>query len=262
LIAQFAAQLMGYVLAGAAAPLAGPWALLAMQTIALIIGFLLTLALPDFPPVPSQDEGTSGWQAGFSIVWKSSVMRPVILSSVGTGIFFIGIFMVTLPLIVTNIFGGGQLEISILNFTFWGGTIVSTIIMMARRPVERRGRAMVSALIVGCFALMLVPLAPSFLAVCAIAGAWGLAAGVNMTMARTIVQVEAPPEARGRVLAFYSLGFMGSAPVGATLSGIVTELIGPLTTTFICAASMLVLVSVLIATTPVWRIMRHEDEPQ
>jgi hypothetical protein len=55
---------------------------------------------------------------------------------------------------------------------------------------------------------------------------------------------------------------MGSAPVGATLSGIVTELIGPLATTFICAASMLVLVSVLIATTPVWRIMRHEDEPQ
>ena len=262
LIAQFAAQLMGYVLAGAAAPLAGPWALLAMQTVALLIGFLLTLALPDFPPVPAQDEGASGWQAGFSIVWKSTVMRPVILSSVGTGIFFIGIFMVTLPLIITDIFGGGQLEISILNFTFWGGTIISTVGMMARRPVERRGRAMMGALIVGCFALMLVPLAPSFAAVCAIAGAWGLAAGVNMTMARTIVQVEAPPEARGRVLAFYSLGFMGSAPVGATLSGIVTELIGPLATTFMCAASMLVLVSVLIATTPVWRIMRHEDEPQ
>ena len=68
LIAQFAAQLMGYVLAGAAAPLAGPWALLAMQTVALLIGFLLTLALPDFPPVPAQDEGSSGWQAGFSIV--------------------------------------------------------------------------------------------------------------------------------------------------------------------------------------------------
>ncbi|MGI9438447.1 MAG: MFS transporter [Parvibaculales bacterium] len=261
LIAQFAAQLLGYILAGAAAPIAGPWALLAMQTIALVIGFLVTLALPDFPPVPSQDDERSGWQAGFSIVWKSSVMRPVILSSVGTGIFFIGIFMVTLPLIVTDIFGGGQLEISILNFTFWGGTIVSTVIMMIRRPVERRGRAMVGALIVGCFALMLVPIAPTFGAVCAIAGAWGLAAGVNMTMARTIVQVEAPPDARGRVLAFYSLGFMGSAPVGATLSGIVTEFIGPLATTFLCAVSMLILVTILIAVTPVWGIMRKEDEP-
>ncbi len=260
LIAQFSAQLLGYILAGAAAPLAGPWALLLMQAIALVIGFLVTLALPDFPPVPGHEEENGGWRAGFSIVWHSSVMRPVILSSVGTGIFFIGIFMVTLPLIVTDVFGGGQLEISILNFTFWGGTIVSTVVMMARRPVERRGRAMVGALIVGCFALMLVPLAPNFASVCAIAGAWGLAAGVNMTMARTIVQVEAPAEARGRVLAFYSLGFMGSAPVGATLSGIVTEFVGPLTTTFLCALAMLVLVSTLIATTPVWGIVRHEDE--
>ena len=120
---------------------------------------------------------------------------------------------------------------------------------------------MVGALIVGCFALMLVPIAPTFGAVCAIAGAWGLAAGVNMTMARTIVQVEAPPDARGRVLAFYSLGFMGSAPVGATLSGIVTEFIGPLATTFLCAVSMLILVTTLIAVTPVWGIMRKEDEP-
>jgi len=260
LIAQFSAQLLGYILAGAAAPLAGPWALLLMQAIALVIGFLVTLALPDFPPVPGHEEENGGWRAGFSIVWHSSVMRPVILSSVGTGIFFIGIFMVTLPLIVTDVFGGGQLELSILNFTFWGGTIVSTVVMMARRPVERRGRAMVGALIVGCFALMLVPLAPNFASVCAIAGAWGLAAGVNMTMARTIVQVEAPAEARGRVLAFYSLGFMGSAPVGATLSGIVTEFVGPLTTTFLCALAMLALVSTLIATTPVWGIVRHEDE--
>lgn len=261
LIAQFAAQLLGYILAGAAAPLAGPWALLAMQSIALIIGFLLTLALPDFPPVEGHEEENGGWRAGFSIVWNSPVMRPVILSSVGTGVFFIGIFMVTLPLIVTQIFGGGQLEISMLNLSFWGGTIISTVGMMFRRPVERRGRAMMMALIVGCAALMLVPLAPNFIGVCAIAGIWGLAAGVNMTMARTIVQVEAPAEARGRVLAFYSLGFMGSAPVGATLSGIVTELVGPLMTTFLCAASMLVLVTALIAATPVWQIMRHEHEP-
>jgi hypothetical protein len=41
----------------------------------------------------------------------------------------------------------------------------------------------------------------------------------------------------------------------------VTELVGPLITTFLCAASMLVLVTTLIATTPVWQIMRHEDEP-
>lgn len=267
LMAQFGAQLLGFVLAAIAAPMAGPWALLALQAIALLIGFAFTLALPDFPPIahPPGDEdpdhiADTGWRSGFNIVWGSPIMRPVIISSIGTGIFFIGIFMVTLPLIVTEIFGGGQFEISLLNLCFWGGTITSTVIMMARRPIERRGRAMVSALIIGCIALMSVPLVPNFYAVCAIAGFWGLAGGVNMTMARTIVQVEAPPEARARVLAFYSLGFMGSAPVGSTLTGIATEFIGPLLTTFICAASFLVMIIILIATTPVWSIRRRDDE--
>lgn len=267
LLTQFGAQLLGYILAGLAAPLAGPWALLALQSLALFVGFVFTLALPDFPPIPhSPDEddaahiADSGWRSGFTIVWRSQIMRPVIISSIGTGIFFIGIFMVTLPVIVTQVFNGGQLEISIMNLAFWGGTIASTLTMMLRRPVERRGRAMTAALLVGCTALMCVPLAPNFTALCAIACAWGLAAGVNMTMARTIVQVEAPAEARARVLAVYSLGFMGSAPIGATLTGIATELIGPLTTTFISAGLMAAMILVLIATTPVWSILRREDE--
>lgn len=267
LMAQFGAQLLGFILAAGAAPLAGPWLLLALQALALLVGFLFTLALPDFPPIAhaaSEEDpahiADSGWRSGFNIVWRSPIMRPVIISSIGTGIFFIGIFMVTLPLIVTDIFGGGQFEISVLNLCFWGGTIASTMIMMARRPIERRGRAMVIALIIGCLALMSVPIAPNFIAVCAIAGFWGLVAGVNMTMARTIVQVEAPPEARARVLAFYSLGFMGSAPIGSTLTGIATEFIGPLLTTFACAACFLVMTLILIATTPVWSILRRDDE--
>jgi MFS family permease len=266
LIAQFGAQLLGYILAALAAPIAGPWALLAMQSLALFVGFAFTLALPDFPPIAhdadeeASHNGDKSWRSGFTIVWNSPVMRPVIISSIGTGIFFIGIFMVTLPLIVTEIFGGGQYEISLLNLAFWGGTITSTLVMMGRRPIERRGRAMVLALLIGCITLMSVPFAPNFLSLCAIGGIWGLAGGVNMTMARTIVQIEAPPAARARVMAFYSLGFMGSAPVGATLTGIATEFIGPITTTFICAFSFAVMIAVLIATTPVWSIRRRADE--
>ncbi len=264
MITQFGAQLLGYILAGIAAPIAGPWALLVMQAVAFLIGFIFTLTLPDFPPITATHDDKAdddrGWRTGFNLVWHSSVLRPVVISSMGMGVFFIGIFIVTLPLIVTQIFGGAQLEISILNFAFWGGTIISTVLMMMRRPVERRGRAMMLALLVGCATLMVIPFAPSFPILCAIAGVWGLCGGVNMTMARTIAQVEAPPEARGRVLAFYNLGFMGSAPVGAMLTGFATELFGPRITSFASASLMMLLVLVLIATTPVWSIRRRPDE--
>jgi hypothetical protein len=48
--------------------------------------------------------------------------------------------------------------------------------------------------------------------------------------------------------------------VGATLTGIATEIIGPLAATFVSAFLMMSLILALIALTPVWQIMRREDE--
>ena len=46
LITQFSAQLLGFVLAGAAASVAGPWALLALQSGAILIGLIATSSCP------------------------------------------------------------------------------------------------------------------------------------------------------------------------------------------------------------------------
>ena len=107
LIAQFAAQLMGYVLAGAA--LAGR-AVGAFGHADHRPAYRLFIdPRPARFPARACARGRKRSKRVFNRL-KSTVMRPVILSSVGTGIFFIGIFMVTLPLIVTDIFGGGQLK--------------------------------------------------------------------------------------------------------------------------------------------------------
>ena len=115
LITQFAAQLIGFSLAGLAAPVAGPWALLAMQVAVMAFGLVCALALPSLPPkAPKQklDTPDRGWRTGVDAVIRSPTLYPVILSTISVGIFFIGIFMVALPLIVRNVFGGGQMEIS------------------------------------------------------------------------------------------------------------------------------------------------------
>ena len=86
------------------------------------------LALPDMPPIahkPSEEDpehiADHGWRTGVHIVANSPTLYPVVLSTLSVGMFFIGIFMVALPLIVRNVFDGGQLEISIMSLIFWGG---------------------------------------------------------------------------------------------------------------------------------------------
>jgi MFS family permease len=60
---------------------------------------------------------------------------------------------------------------------------------------------------------------------------------------RTLVQEEAPPDQRGRVLSVYQLGFIGGGPLGAATAGLVAGSVGPLMTLRIFGAGMLLLVA-------------------
>jgi len=52
--------------------------------------------------------------------------------------------------------------------------------------------------------------------------------GFTTTLARTIVQESAAAEFRGRILSVFTLGMMGSAPIGAIVLGLVIEAFGTL----------------------------------
>jgi hypothetical protein len=58
--------------------------------------------------------------------------------------------------------------------------------------------------------------------------AWGLNMGLTTTLSRTIVQESAEPEFRARILSVYSLGLIGSAPIGAIVLGNIIEIFGTL----------------------------------
>ena len=50
--------------------------------------------------------------------------------------------------------------------------------------------------------------------------------GVTMTLARTIVQESAAAEFRARIMSVYSLGLLGSAPIGALILGSLIDSLG------------------------------------
>ena len=57
-------------------------------------------------------------------------------------------------------------------------------------------------------------------------------AGMMITMAstNTIIQTVVSEELRGRVMAFYTMAFLGTAPIGSLLAGVAADRIGPTAT--------------------------------
>ena len=262
MITQFVAQLTGFSLAGIAAPLADPWALPAMNAAVLFLGFFAAFLLPSYPALSDEhgpDPG-SKLSAGLKEIFHSSLLFPVLLMNLAVGIIFVGCFMVSFPLIVRDIFNGGQLEISIISFCFWGGTIATTLMLMFRNPVYQRGKLMVFGVMTGSIALFFAVSAQSFVIMCIACIMWGAFAGFNMTMSRTIVQVSAPPRMRAQILAFYNLGFIGAAPIGAFAMGMLSPIIGPQLAPALASILMLFLTISLCLFTDVLKITRLESE--
>lgn len=249
MIAQFSAQLMGFVLAGIAAPLAGPWTLPAMHSVVLGAGLFAAYLLPNYPPIDRGPEHEPGWIGGVRVVMRSELLRPTMILNLAVGILFVGPFMVSLPLIIRDIHGGGQFEISVMSFFFWSGTIVTTLALMRRKNINRQGPLMCFGVIAGSSALIASTLAPSFVLMCGFCALWGIFGGFNMTMSRTIVQTNAPPAMRAQIMALYNLGFMGTAPLGAFAMGYFSPMIGPQITPALSGSIMIsVTIFMMIAT--------------
>jgi MFS family permease len=192
---------------------------------------------------------------GVRTVLRSPLLRPVAILVSAVGALFVGPMMVVFPLLIRDHYGGDVAELGLLQMCFPIGTIVGSLLLLARGGVRRKGLAQIGALVAGAACLGSVgfglPLWGTLLAVVL----WGLGAAVFMNSGRTVFQEQAPPERRGSVLSVYMLGFLGaSGLVGAPVSGFLAGWIGPLATCFAASASMLVVVALVVATTEIVRV--------
>ena len=251
---QFAAQIAGIVLGGAAGTIGAP-GLLLVQAALLAFGGLAARRLPAAPPATGAG-GQSRRRAmrdGLRAAAGSPILVPVLIANLAVGVFYVGAFLVILPLIVRDVYVGGSAELSLVSLGFWGGTIGSTLVQIRVGALRRPGRAILVALFLGAgvLAAMAWPSPfPVFVGLCLV---WGLGAGVVMTQARTLVQAAAPETHRARILSLFQLGLMGGAPVGALLIGYLAGLTGPRGAVIYPAAGMLLVLAGLLLRSRLWQ---------
>ena len=251
---QFGAQLVGIALGGSAGAIGAP-ALLLLQAAVLAFGGLAARRLPAAPPMAGASDRSrlGAMRDGLRAAAESPILVPVLVANLAVGVLYVGAFLVILPLIVRDAYGGGSGQLSLVSLGFWGGTIGSTLVQIRLGALRRPGRAIVMALFVG--AAVLAAMAwpgpfPAFVALCLV---WGLGAGVVMTQARTLVQAAAPETHRARILSLFQLGLMGGAPVGALLIGYLAAVTGPRGAVVYPATCMLLVLAGLLLRSRLWQ---------
>jgi len=146
-------------------------------------------------------------------------------------------FQVLLPLLAAQTWHGTAATYAALTAAMGVGSVLGALAAGARGRVT--SRTLVAAAAAFGVAELLVALAPTLplqaLALVPMgAASVTFAAGVNSSL-----QLAAAPALRGRVMALYSIVFLGSTPIGAPLVGWLAEVAGPRSGLFAGAAAAL-----------------------
>jgi len=161
---------------------------------------------------------------GLRFVWSRPDLRTplALLAVVGTLALN---FTVVLPLLARDTFHGDASTYGTLFSVLGAGSLAGALFTASRR--EPSVRLMVGAL--GFFGLFMLgaAAAPTLALEIAALIPMGVAALVFQTTTNSLIQLRSEPALRGRVMALYSVVFLGSTPIGAPVVGWVAQHFGP-----------------------------------
>src|SRR5437868_8462088 len=128
-----------------------------------------------------------------------------------------------LPIFADQIFHAGAHGLGILMGFSGGGALLGAITLAFKKRVKGLGTwVTVSAAMFGV-GLMAFSFSRHFWLSCALIVCSGFAMMVQMASSNTLIQAMVPDKLRGRVMAVYSMMFMGMAPFGALFAGILAQ---------------------------------------
>ena len=222
-------QLIGPMLGGVIADARGLVAAFATESALLAIAALLFSRIRTGETQASGGSIRGALHDGLAYVRGHPTLRGLLALSLVPGVFFIGPFAVTVPLLVPDVFHASDKWVGILWACFGGGVVAGSI-ALTLRPFPRRGLALCITNLTGGLILVAYGASGSLGLSAAILVAWGIGASVFMNYVVALLQEHTEPRMIGRVMSMYSLAFFLAMPVGYAQAGAITTWFGPQTT--------------------------------
>ncbi len=200
----------------------------AVSYIAVIAGLLMM----KLPPWKTPARTSSPWEdvkEGFGFVRATSPIRYLLLllglvSLVGMP------YSVLMPIFADRILHGGARGLGLLMGSTGVGALIGALALASRSGLKGMSKLVAVASISFGASLILFSLSRNlYLSALLLLPVGGMMM-TQMAASNTLIQAMVPDRLRGRVMAVYSMMFMGMAPIGAFFGGAIAEKLGaPLT---------------------------------
>jgi MFS family permease len=191
--------------------------------IAVIIGLLMMRV--QSPARASNASPLENMMEGFRFVNRTAPIRALLLllglvSLVGMP------YVVLMPIFADKILHGGARGLGILMGATGVGALLGALTLAFRQGVKGLGRWVAWCSAGFGASLIIFSISHSFWISVILLLPVGYTIMLQMASSNTLIQVMVPDALRGRVMAVYSMMFMGMAPIGALLGGALADRLG------------------------------------
>ncbi len=226
-----AARIVGPAIAGVLVAAVGEgWCFFinGISYLAVLAG-LLMMKIPNRARSGAVIPALEGILEGFRFVRRTRPIRALLLllgllSLMGMP------FAVLMPIMADQVFHGGARGLGLLMGASGVGALSGALVLAARQQLRGLGEWVSFSTFAFGTSLILFSLCWSFWIAAALLVPVGFSMMVEMASSNTLIQAMVPDHLRGRVMAIYSMMFMGMAPLGALVAGLLADRIGaPLT---------------------------------
>jgi MFS family permease len=136
-------------------------------------------------------------------------------------------YSVLMPAIAATVLHGGPHTLGFLMTASGLGALVGALYLASRTSVVGLGRVMLLATLTFGASLTIFSFSKTVWHALLILPFVGAGMMVVMAATNTVIQTIVEERLRGRVMAFYTMAFLGTAPIGSLIAGVLADRIGP-----------------------------------
>jgi MFS family permease len=182
--------------------------------------------LPHQAPVAKHRKVVEDLKEGWQYVVSSTSIRSM-LSLLAITSLIGGCYSVLLPVYASSVFRGNAGTLGLLYSAVGLGAVAAGMVLAARKSLLGIGSFVAASSYIFGAALLGLAVAPALWLALIVLAFVGFGAMALMTATNTLIQSLTDDHMRGRVMAFFTMAFIGTMPFGSFAAGVAAELVGP-----------------------------------